>query len=211
MPRNLIGAIVIIIGLVSLLFFGYVVFFNKEQSVEHVITEEAAIWKKEPEKTEKQEFQKKDLPKKQKRTIVIESSEKAESIEEVFLNKIEVERLAGNFIERYGSYSSQANYANLHDSMLYMTDAMKERVLRSIKASKARKEVDRTVYKSVAIRAVARKLINYNKGDIRARVLVGAIQSEVLGDKEVASRNRNVEVHLVKVGKTWKVENVIWQ
>lgn len=207
MPRKIIGLLIVLVGLGSFVFFATILFSGDEEAVEVVEVDDLQEVVKEVEVSDGSE---KKLQQKVKKVVVAEV-EADVILKERSFNHVEIERLAGVFIERYNSYSSQANYANLYDSMMYMSEGMKVRVAREIQASEKKGGIDSSSYKGVGTKAVAKKLINYNDGDIRARVLIGIIQTEIEADGTEVRNNRNVEVHLLRDANEWKVDNVVWQ
>lgn len=145
----------------------------------------------------------------EKEKLVLDVKMKQEVVQTKSEDERYLERLAGNFIERYETYSNQSNYANLIDSSMLMTVTMKNRVLDNIEERKM-SQGDVEGYFGVTTRAVTKELLGYEKGDLRTRVRVKAIRTEYLDGGEGGDLiQKEYEVVLAKISGDWGVDSVL--
>lgn len=111
------------------------------------------------------------------------------------------------FIERYGSFSSQANDANLKDVLPLMTDALAGKTEAIINQTKT----PSATFYGVSVRTVT---VNVNAVDDTAgtaMVTVGAQLQETKGNAAPIVRYQTAVLTFKKIGADWKVDSVTWK
>ena len=115
--------------------------------------------------------------------------------------------IARSFVERFGSFSSQANYVNINDVKLLATEGLKER-LDSI-ALKA-KSVSGGAYYGVSTKVIA--VEELTKTDAVAEFKMKTQRQETIDfPSNMSIRYQDIMVDLVKVGDRWLVSDFVWK
>lgn len=117
-----------------------------------------------------------------------------------------ITRLARNFTERYTSYSTDTNYANIEESRDMMTAQM------SIQADQviANDQQDNTVFYSVVSQATNVLLTDFVAGATGATIEVSVRQTLTTGQANPTYQNRTARLTMKKEGVTWKVDSFRW-
>ncbi|MCX6799707.1 MAG: hypothetical protein NT091_00985 [Candidatus Falkowbacteria bacterium] len=209
MNRQIIGPLVVFISVVIIIGIGIFLYnSNKSNNNQAAAPTEKGVITNKATSTQAAGS---PAVKEEKKTIVTLKSREQNIIVPKTSEQMEIERMAGFFTERYGTYSNQANFANLSDSLIYMSDAMKDRTLIELEGNK-KQNINTAIYSGLTTRVVAKKMVNYKDGDTTAKVIASAIRTENLASGEVGlSNNRDMEVNLVKVNGVWKVDSATWQ
>lgn len=120
---------------------------------------------------------------------------------------IEPDPIARAFVERFGSFSSESDYANVEDVLPLTTLSLQNR-LQGIAAA-ARREISGSFY------GVSTKYISMNtvsKTDTQAVLLVTTQRNESFDSpKNTSSRYQDIELEMVKNDDGWLVDGFAWQ
>jgi hypothetical protein len=111
---------------------------------------------------------------------------------------------AMQFVDRYGSYSTDGNFQNLKDELTAMTDAMQSTVMATInKGTPAGVVFYGVTTKSLVVKVEASDAAS-------ATVLVSARRSEIKGTAAPRVFNQDMRLSLVKSGEEWLVASATW-
>lgn len=111
------------------------------------------------------------------------------------------------FTERYGSFSTEAQYANLRDVMPLMTSAFAAQTERLIATFPAATE-----YYGVTTRAVSVTVSSLDEKAGTAAVTIGTQRSETKGSARTSTvRYQDFMLTFQMVGTDWKVSSATWQ
>lgn len=117
-----------------------------------------------------------------------------------------ITRLARNFTERYTSYSTDTNYANIEESRDMMTAQMSTQADQVI----ANDQQDNTVFYSVVSQATNVSLTDFVAGATGATIEVSVRQTLTTGQANPTYQNRTARLTMKKEGVTWKVDSFRW-
>ncbi len=110
------------------------------------------------------------------------------------------------FVERFGSYSTDVDYANVTDVLPMVTDSLKTQ-LQDI-AEDARKTADDSYY-GVSTNVI--KITEDAKSDIATTLTVKTQREEAFGSpSNTTVRYQDIRVEFVKVGEDWLVSAFTW-
>ncbi len=116
---------------------------------------------------------------------------------------------AGQFAERFGTYSNQADFQNLVDLYPLMTASMREATERTIaQARSAGGGGDG--YVGVTTRAVSTTLASLDATGGRATVTVAAQRSTQSGDDQPTVDYRTLTLAFRRSGDLWLVDSATW-
>ncbi|MCX6793164.1 MAG: hypothetical protein NTY12_04010 [Candidatus Falkowbacteria bacterium] len=118
-------------------------------------------------------------------------------------------QLAIFFAERYGTSSSQADFSNLTDSQVFMTDSLASATSKFI-ATERNKATDGS-YKSIVTKAAVVDFTSYNETAGTAEGVVKTKRLKTETDGKTSSYDQNLAISLKKVGTEWKVDSVTWK
>jgi len=118
-------------------------------------------------------------------------------------------QLAIFFTERYGTSSSQADFSNLTDSEVFMTDALKEKTNKFI-ATERNKAVAGT-YKSIITKAAVVEFSTFNETAGTADGIVKTKRRQTDTEGKITSYDQILSISLKKVGTEWKVDKADWK
>lgn len=114
--------------------------------------------------------------------------------------------MAADFAERYGSYSNQGEYQNLHDLFSQMTAVMKRRT-ESLIASNPLEAGD---YEGIITKVIRTEVLS--KTDSEARVLVDTQRTETTAENPQARVfYQSAELTLVRDDLKWLVDSLTWK
>ncbi len=118
--------------------------------------------------------------------------------------------LALPFAERFGSYSNQANYANLEDLLPFMTETMQTWAKEKIAAAESG-EIP-TLYKGVTTRALSQLVISLDEKNGSAQVKVSTQRKELIGTStNFKVYNQDLLITFAKDDTAWLVDSAVWQ
>lgn len=147
--------------------------------------------------------------------IVINQNETENKTEEVVIPKldeatklkIELQQLASNFVERYGSYSNQSNYENIADLKPFMTQLMQKSADNFVAAKI--KESNK-IYFGISTRVLSSEILSINSN--QAIVTVNCQKQESTGS---ASNSKiyyeTAQISFSKENSAWKVAKIEWK
>jgi len=118
--------------------------------------------------------------------------------------------LAIFFAERYGTSSSQADFSNLRELEMFMTDPMKART-ESYIASERAKTTTTPSYQSIVTQAVLVEFVTFNAVTGEAQGTVKTKRRETAADGKVTDYNQDLSISLKKVGDDWRVDSATWK
>lgn len=110
------------------------------------------------------------------------------------------------FAERYGSFSTEANYQNLKDLMPVMTDAFAAQTAANIKNMPVATE-----YYGVTTRVVAVKTDALDEAAGTATLTLGTQRQETKGTAAATVKYQNLVLMFKQVGTEWKISSAVWQ
>lgn len=110
------------------------------------------------------------------------------------------------FAERYGSFSTEADYQNLKDLMPVMTASFAAQTATNIKNMPAAAE-----YYGVTTRVVSVKTDKLDEAGGIATLTIGTQRQETKGDAADTVKYQNLVLTFQKVGTEWKVSSAVWQ
>ncbi len=112
------------------------------------------------------------------------------------------------FVERYGSYSSESDLANIEDILPLATTRYQTELENFIEDSRAGGSA--TTYYGVSTRVLSVEVTESTAGTATLTVLTQREESR--GSVQDASiRYQSIVLELVKTGDTWLVDSAIWQ
>lgn len=117
---------------------------------------------------------------------------------------VALQAVAKLFTERYGSFSTEAQYANLTDVLPLMTESLAEQTRAVINAAKPS-----VVFYGVSTRAVTVKV--GERTATSATVTVSTQRVETKGTAAPATKYQDLILSLEKAGEDWKVAAATWR
>lgn len=110
------------------------------------------------------------------------------------------------FVERFGSYSTDVDYANVTDVLPMVTDSLKTQ-LQDI-AEDARKTADDSYY-GVSTNVI--KITTDKTSDTATTLTVKTQREEAFGSpSNTTVRYQDIRVEFIKVGEDWLVDGFTW-
>ncbi len=124
----------------------------------------------------------------------------------------DVEKFVTSFVERYGSYSNQANFDNIMILEASMTDRMKTWAKGYVNDQRAKKKSN-IIYYGVITKAVGVDVEEFDNEEGQASFLVKTRRKESFISKNGSDNvfNQDIKIKVVKIGKVWKVDEAFWQ
>jgi cytoskeletal protein RodZ len=111
------------------------------------------------------------------------------------------------FVQRYGSYSTEANFANLEDVIPLMTDGFAQETQRFIDENEPSEE-----YYGVTTRVVSIDIVERDEGAGVATVRATTQREESTGSPQNTSISyQDIVVDYEQVDGVWKVSDATWQ
>ena len=199
MQKKLIGYLAILVGLLILAGIIYIIFFHKFSSPAIIDNSKTINTNSLPSVPEiiKNEPEKK-----------IEEIKNNKSNEKIDTTQITLKKLAASFAERFGTYSNQSNYANLEESLFFMTEKMRTRETANLNDLRS-KTIDYSNYNAITTKTVACNVTHVD-GTI-AEVSLGAIRTEMKTGVKDQSYPQNATIKLIKENNEWKIDEFVWQ
>lgn len=125
---------------------------------------------------------------------------------ETRVSAADVVSLSKTFVTRYGSYSNEADFANLSDVLPLMSDAFAAQTQRFIDTSTAPEE-----YYGVTTRVITVDVQEENDAEGTATVLVTTQREEATGSTQnVEVRYQEILLTFVKEAASWKIDSATW-
>jgi len=116
----------------------------------------------------------------------------------------------GIFVERFGSYSSESNLANIKDVLPLATDAYQKQLQALIEKTSAQGVA--TTYYGVTTRVISKKRVSMDTNAGTAEYEVTTQREESQGSVQASSvRYQNIDVTLKLVGDVWLVDSATWK
>lgn len=214
--RKIIGIIIIIVGLIAIVGIVYMLFFNR------AVTTPARTNINSPSSKNNGAVEKpatnsntKNPPRKITANLGEDlQSKKAtptkRSQEEI--TKDDLKRIAGSFVERFGSYSNQSNYSNIRDLKIFMSKKMRLWADSYIE-EQSKKNTDNNLYYGIITKTVTEDLEQYNDEAGIVSIKVDTRRREAVGTSANFSDvfNQNIQVKFTKEKGVWKVDSANWQ
>lgn len=121
-------------------------------------------------------------------------------------NEVSATTIGRIFVERFGSYSSEADYENIDDVMAISTDALQSRLERL--AEDARREQGSGYY-GVSTRIITVK--TESTSESAAQFLITTQREEAIdAPGNTSVRYQDIRVKLVKEGDEWLINDFTW-
>jgi hypothetical protein len=141
-----------------------------------------------------------------------EGEGKSELLQSETLNKetrakLEVERIAATFVERFLSYSSDGGFENIESLKILMTPKARAFADKFVTQSFDSDNKSRVKFYGVSTKAVSVEVISFNQVTATVKVQTQRQESR---DSETTSRifNQNVEVSLNKQDDEWRIDGI---
>jgi len=120
----------------------------------------------------------------------------------------QIRLVAKSFVEKYGTFSTDVNYANLEGLKYLLTDSMKADINKSVAAGQSNQTGSVSFY-GVTTKALVTKIINQDSG--QGEVFLTTQRSEVFSRTATPIlRYQDIKVGLSKVNGQWLVNEVEW-
>lgn len=146
----------------------------------------------------------------------VENTESAKlKIEEVRLQEeqerksvsSDVETFSKTFVERYGSYSNEARFANLRDVLPLMSESFAAKTQRIIDEGKSPEE-----YYGVSTKVVSVLVVERDESLGRAQVVATTQRSESVGSPQNTTiKYQDIEINFVMESGAWKIDSANWR
>ena len=112
------------------------------------------------------------------------------------------------FVERFGSYSSESDFANVEDVMALATPAYQDELEATVDSYRRQFDAD-TGYTGVSTVVITVKTTN--ESESTTSFLITTQREEAVGNPgNTTLRYQDAEVDLVKVGDDWLVNELTW-
>lgn len=135
------------------------------------------------------------------------TQEKAKKEQAVRTASASLQSASKTFAERYGSYSTEANFANLTDVLPLMSASYAATTAKYIETAVSPKE-----YYGVTTRVITVKIDAEDDAAGTAQVTLTTQREEARGDvQNVTVKYQDLVLSFVKEGGEWKVENAVWK
>ncbi len=119
--------------------------------------------------------------------------------------EVAIKNRARDFVERFGSYSKDANYANLAELQPMITAPVAKWLEQYPQTLKGKEPAG---FIGVSTFVIIQKILS--SGDTRAEVMVSAQREETTASG-VSRYYKDILVKMVFVGDMWKVDGAYWQ
>lgn len=184
----IIGTVLVLLIIIGLLVYW---FLNQPQPAPEPVEE--------PQVEEQEEIEEPDEP-----TI----SDQIQEQEQEERNQTSgLRSLTKTFVQRYGSYSSEANFANLEDVMPLMTEAFAQETQAFIDENEPPEE-----YYGVTTRVVSVDVVERNEEAGAATIRATTQREEATGSPQNTSvRYQDIVVEYERTNGTWEVSGATWQ
>lgn len=114
------------------------------------------------------------------------------------------------FVERFGSYSNQSNFANLDDLMPFMTAQMQKWAKDKITSSQ--NSAPPVLYKGVTTKALSQTVVSMDEQKGSAQIKVSTQRKELIGTStNFKVYNQDVLITFSKEDSAWLVDSAVWQ
>lgn len=115
--------------------------------------------------------------------------------------------IARTFVERFGSYSSETDFANVEDLLTLATDDFREELEDIVR--KARKNSG-SAYYGISTIVISTKVVT--QSDVATTLRIVTQREEAIDDPANATvRYQEIVVDLVKDGDSWLIDGFTWQ
>lgn len=115
-------------------------------------------------------------------------------------------KLAGSFVERYGSYSNQTDFENLSDLLPFMSRDLKNWAENFIK-EKRKSIAENQPYYGLTTKTLKKELVSFS--DDLVKIKVSVQKSEMIGgDFNAKVFYEDYLVELIKEDEIWKIDKV---
>lgn len=126
------------------------------------------------------------------------------------VSESDVEKMASLFVERFGTYSNQANFSNMIDLKMFMSKGMQvwadDYVVKQTKANN-------DIYYGITTKAVVVEMKNFNDDSGQATFLVKTRRREATMTTSNVSKvfNQDITINFTKEDGAWKVNSAYWE
>lgn len=115
--------------------------------------------------------------------------------------------VARAFVERFGSFSTESDYANIEDVMALATSGLQSRLQGII--AEARRTAG-SAYYGVSTRVIAMEVVEETETSASLRITTQR-QESIDSPANTTSSYKEIDVKLVREGDTWLVNDFSWQ
>lgn len=198
--KKKIGKILIAVLFILILLFVYFTFLGGDKK---------NPFSKPVEKTQEKSEEEKFQEMKEENKTIYTFDEELERDRE--WNEEDFKKMAANFAERFGSYSSHGNYGNIIESKYLMTKEMKAWADSYVADLKNNSEYSGGYYGITSKVFVSPEIENFNPDSGQVEVLVSVQRFETKNNAEEIVFNQNIKINYIKEGGEWLVNGASWQ
>jgi len=137
-------------------------------------------------------------------------TQSGETISPAEQSRDDAEKLASYFAERYGSSSNQADFSNLTDLEVFMTDALKAKTRAFIAAERLKSSKENT-YQGITTKAAVVEFVTFSETAGTAEGTVKTKRQETKADGSVSTYDQTLSIGLKKENSQWKVDRADWK
>lgn len=131
------------------------------------------------------------------------------AIDEETKIKLELQKKASMFVERYGSYSNQSDYENIIDLKPFMTKAMRVSSDNFVKKERA-KQSDKESYRGYFAKALNSAIEIFSEQQTTVKVYCQ--RTEIIGDPSNSKTYYQfAKINFLKESGEWKVAEIKWE
>jgi hypothetical protein len=204
MDRKKIALMIIAAGLLLLAIVIYLIYFSHSSSP--LVQQGRKVFHTGQLPSSQTQTKSGDQTKTSKKQAKIDLGEKKKEPKEI--SKESLARLAASFAERFGTFSNQANFDNIKDLELLMTDSM--RVWSQDYIDKLKSEETSGEFYAITTKAINSQVVNFDEANGQAEVKVVTQRQEVKGKAEPQTFYQDIVLHFQKQGDKWKVDSIEW-
>lgn len=117
-------------------------------------------------------------------------------------------QVAKIFVARFGTYSNQAGVEQFSDLSLFVTAKMQTWVNEQV-AKLIGKQADYQTAHVVRTQAVSSRVSASSQ--TTATIIINARRTDQTGDETPKISNPEIKLEVIKVGKRWQVDSVVWK
>lgn len=118
-------------------------------------------------------------------------------------------QLALYFADRYGSSSNQADFSNLMDARIFMTEALAAKTDAYIAAERAKKTSSEK-YEGITTKSIVVEFVTFSEVNGTAEGTVKTKRQATDADGKTTSFDQSLAITLKKVNGQWKVDKADW-
>ena len=166
------------------------------------------VWKRvpEPSSLSKAPVEREDIPREEKKQTFQDNIPSYRNEEQVVVES-SLQTLATSFVERFGSFSWESDFANIEDVYPLMSTSYQEEMEEVVAKSVAPAD-----YYAITTRVLNIKIEILDEEAGTATVTVSTQREEAIADiQDVKVRYQTIVLTCVKENGVWRVDSALWQ